>query len=667
MRHPVLTLLATLAITTVASAADVPLVPRNALFGNPERTQARLSPDGRYVSYLAPLDGLLNIWVAPAGDIAAAKSITQDRKRGIQQHFWSYDGKHVLYLQDQAGDENWRLHAARADGSGDRDLTPIDGVQARVIGLSYRRPDVVLVGLNNRAPEWHDVYEVDITTGTRKLVEQNDDEFADYVADLDLSPRVALKNNADGGEIFRRTDDDWASILKYGQADSLTTQVLGIEGDGKQALLQTSVGRDKAAVLRVDLTTGQQSVVAESDKADIEDLWLDPRTRVPEAYSVNYLRVEYLPLMAEAAKDIERLNQALGGDYVVTSRTLDDSRWITVADDPTTALSTHLYDRTSGAVTKLFDQRPQLKGAPLQPMRAVEIATRDDLTMVSYLTLPAGADRDGDGRPEAPVALVLNVHGGPWGRDAYGFDSEHQWFANRGYAALSVNYRGSTGFGKAFVNAGNLEWAGKMHDDLLDAVEWAQREKITSPDKIAIYGGSYGGYATLVGMTFTPERFACGVDIVGPSNLVTLLESIPPYWKTFLEEFAQRVGDPRTEEGRKLLTERSPLTHVAAIQRPLLIAQGANDPRVKQAESDQIVAAMKAKKLPVTYVIYPDEGHGFARPQNRTSFYAVAEGFLARCLGGRYEPVGKDFEGASLQVPEGAEHVPGLAEALKTP
>lgn len=664
MRHPVLALLVAIAVCTVANAADVPLVSRSALFGNPERTQARLSPDGRYVSYLAPLDGLLNIWVAPAGDIAAARPVTQDRKRGIPQHFWSYDGKHVLYLQDQAGDENWRLHAARADGSSDRDLTPIDGVQARVIGLSYRRPDVVLVGLNNRTPEWHDVYEVDIATGSRKLVEQNDEEFADYVADLDLRPRVALKNNADGGEIFRRTADDWESILKYGQADSLTTQTLGIEGGGQSALLQTSVGRDKAAVVRVDLASGQQSVVAESDKADVEGLWLDPRTRVPEAYSVNYLRVEYLPLMAEAAQDIERLNRALGGDYVVSSRTLDDSRWIVVADDPMTALSTHLYDRASGAVTRLFDQRPQLKGAPLRPMHAIEIATRDGLTMVSYLTLPPGADRDG--RPESPVAMVLNMHGGPWGRDVYGFDSEHQWLANRGYAVLSVNYRGSTGFGKGFANAGNREWAGRMHDDLLDAIEWALHEKITSPDKVAIYGGSYGGYATLVGVTFTPERFTCGVDIVGPSNLVTLLESIPPYWKTFLEEFAQRVGDPRTEEGRKLLTERSPLSRVDAIQRPLLIAQGANDPRVKQAESDQIVAAMKAKKLPVTYVLYPDEGHGFARPQNRISFYAIAEGFLAGCLGGRYEPISRDFDGASLQVLEGAEHVPGLVEALKT-
>jgi len=322
-------------------------------------------------------------------------------------------------------------------------------------------------------------------------------------------------------------------------------------------------------------------------------------------------------------------------------------------------------DRKAGTVTKLFDQRPALANSPLVPMQSLEIKARDGLTLVSYLSLPPGSDTNGDGIPENPVPLVLNVHGGPWSRDTYGFDNEHQWLANRGYAVLAVNYRGSTGFGKAFVNASNKEWAGKMHDDLLDAIDWAVAHKITTRDKVAIYGGSYGGYATLVGVTFTPDTFACGVDIVGPSNLETLLATIPPYWKAFYEEFATRVGDPRTEEGKKLLAARSPLSRVDAIKKPLLIAQGANDPRVKQAESDQIVKSMKDKSLPVTYVLYPDEGHGFARPMNRTSFYAVAEGFLAQCLSGRYEPVGNDFKGSSIKVLEGAQYVPGLVEALK--
>jgi dipeptidyl aminopeptidase/acylaminoacyl peptidase len=653
--------------TTAATGDGAPLIARAALFGNPERAQARLSPDGKYISYIAPRDGVLNVWVAPAGDLGAAKPITNDRKRGIRQHFWAYDGVHVLYLQDQGGDENWRLYAARADGGGERDLTPLAGVQAQVIGLSHERPGVVLVGLNDRKPEWHDAWEIDIATGERRLVERNDQEIADYLAGLDLKPRVALRTLPEGGEILRRAGDGWERILAYGQADSLTTQPIGIEGDGKSALLLSSVGRDKAAVTRVRLADGATSVVAESDKADVQDLWLDPRTRTPEAYGVNYLRSNYLPLIPEAARDIEILSKALGGDFSVASRTLDDSRWIVVADDPQHGIASHLYDRGAGKVTKLFDHRPALAGAPLQPMQAVEIRTRDGLTMVSYLTLPPGADANGDGRPDRPVPMVLNVHGGPWARDAFGYDPEHQWLANRGYAVLAVNFRGSTGFGKAFVNAADREWAARMHDDLLDAVDWAVREKITTPEKVAIYGGSYGGYATLVGLTFTPERFACGVDIVGPSNLETLLASIPPYWKSFFEELARRVGDPRTEDGQKLLKDRSPLWRANEIRRPLLIAQGANDPRVKQAEADQIVAAMKARNLPVTYVLYPDEGHGFARPQNRTSFYAISEAFLSTCLGGRYEAVGGDFAGSSLQVPDGAQHVPGLVEALGTP
>jgi dipeptidyl aminopeptidase/acylaminoacyl peptidase len=339
--------------------------------------------------------------------------------------------------------------------------------------------------------------------------------------------------------------------------------------------------------------------------------------------------------------------------------------WTVATDDALAPATSYLYDRKATKLTKLFDQRPALAKSPLVPMQSLELKARDGLTLVSYLSLPPGSDKNGDGRPDAPVPLVLNVHGGPWARDYYGFDNEHQWLANRGYAVLSVNYRGSTGFGKGFINASNKEWAGKMHDDLLDAVNWAITEKIALADKVAIYGGSYGGYATLVGVTFTPDTFACGVDIVGPSNLQTLLSSIPPYWKSFFEEFAVRVGDPRTEEGKKLLAERSPLSRVEAIKKPLLIAQGANDPRVKQAEADQIVKAMKDKKLPVTYVLYPEEGHGFARPTNRVSFYAIAEGFLSQCLGGRYEPIGNDFKGANLKVLEGAEHVPGLADALK--
>jgi dipeptidyl aminopeptidase/acylaminoacyl peptidase len=662
--------IATMALTTCipepAISADVPLIPRAALFGNPVRTQARLSPDGKYMSFLAPKDGVLNVWLAPYGKLGSAKAITSDKMRGIREHSWALDGRHVLYLQDVGGDENWRVHSVDVETAKEIDLTPFKDVQAQLVGASHKHPHAVLVGLNDREPEWHDLYEIDVRSGQRKLVVKNEQQFAGYLADLDLQPRVAVKTlPSGGGQLFRRSDKGWEPFLAYGQEDSLTTQPLVIEGDGRTALLLSAAGRDKAALMRVDLASGQQSVVAESSKADIAEVWTEPRTHEPQAYAVEYLHTEISPLTPDAGKDIERLRGTLGPQFTVTSRTLDDRKWIVVVDDPVHVLSTFLYDRDTGQITKQFDQRPELANAPLQPMLAREIKSRDGMTLVSYLTLPRGSGDSRSGKPSSPLPLVLNVHGGPWARDSYGFHPEHQWLANRGYAVLSVNFRGSTGFGKSFINAGDHEWGRKMHDDLLDAVDWAVREKITERDKVAIYGGSYGGYAVLAGLTFTPDAFACGVDIVGPSNLETLLASIPPYWKSFYEDMVRRIGDPRAEEGRKLLRERSPLTNADRIKKPLLIAQGANDPRVKKAESDQIVGAMKAKNLPVTYVLYPDEGHGFARPQNRLSFYAVAEGFLAPCLGGRSEPIGRDLDGSSVTVPEGASIVPGLAEAMK--
>lgn len=647
-----------------AAAADK-LIPRAALFGNPVKAQARLSPDGKYVSFLAPRDGVLNVWLAPFGKLGEAKPITADRKRGIRQHLWAFDNRHILFLQDEGGDENWRVHSVDIQTGKQVDLTPYKDVQAQLIDVSHKRPGIALIGLNDRVPEWHDVYEIDVASGARKLVEKNEQEFGGYLADEALTPRIAVKQLASGGEIYRRGEKGWEKLLEYGQEDSLTTSPIAVEADGRTALLLSAVGRDKAALVRADIETGKLSVIGQSDKADVQGIWLDPQTQEPQAFVVDYLMPEITPLTPDARKDIEILRSTLGPSYVVASRTYDDRKWVVVVDDPVRVLSTYLYDRDSGQVTKLFDQRPELTGAPLQPMHAREIKARDGKVLVSYLTLPRGSDDSRSGKPKQPVPLVLNVHGGPWARDSYHFSSEHQWLANRGYAVLSVNFRGSTGFGKDFINAGDREWGRKMHDDLIDAVDWAIREKIAIPDKIAIYGGSYGGYATLVGLTFTPEKFACGLDVVGPSNLNTLLGSIPPYWKAFFEDLARRVGDPRTEEGRALLKERSPLTYVDRIQRPLLIAQGANDPRVKQAEADQIVNAMKAKNLPVTYLLYPDEGHGFARPQNALSFYAVAEGFLHQCLGGAYEPIGDDFHGSSITAPEGAGIVPGLAQALR--
>jgi dipeptidyl aminopeptidase/acylaminoacyl peptidase len=660
------------ATAPVPRAAEAPLIPRAALFGNPERTQARISPGGDMISFLAPRDGYLNVFVMPAsGDmaqnLASARAVTNDRRRGIRRHFWAENGAHILYLQDEGGDENWRLHSVDVATGVDRDLTPLPGVQAQVIATSRAEPDFVLVGLNDRDPRWHDIYRINVKTGQRALVQRNTERFSAFLADRNNIIRLALRNMPNGAievHAFQLQGGSWKKLLDIPFEDSLTTWPVGFSADGASFLMIDSMGRDKAALVRVDAVTGEKKVLGESQRADVSDVWIDPVTFEPEAYASNYLKNEWVGLDDAARADIAFLDRRLEGEPSVVGRAVDDSKWVVVEDGPTTPLRVHLYDRPRQALTPLFNQRPALANAPLQPMIPVEIASSDGQTLVSYLTLPPGSDANGDGAPEQPVPLVVNVHGGPWSRDWYGFDPEHQWLANRGYAVLSVNFRGSTGFGKAFVNLGNREWGAAMQRDLADAAQWAVQRGITAADRVAIYGASYGGYAALAGLAFTPDFYRCGVSIVGPSNLRTLFESIPPYWESFRNEFYLRVGNPNDEAGRALLAARSPLTKAADIRRPLLIAQGANDPRVKAAESEQIVAAMRARNLPVTYVYYPDEGHGFARPQNRTSFYAVSEGFLQQCLGGRAEPIGRDFEGASLQVRVGAGAIPGLAEAL---
>jgi dipeptidyl aminopeptidase/acylaminoacyl peptidase len=446
----------------------------------------------------------------------------------------------------------------------------------------------------------------------------------------------------------------------------MTTQMLGFDTAGQTLYMLDSRGRDTGALFAHDTKTGERKLVHADARADVSGILAHPTTGKAQAVAVNYLRNEWVVLDPAIAPDLDALKKlAAGGEFGVSARTEDDKTWVVSVSRSDRSTETFLYDRATRKAKPWFDTRPALPDAQLSKMHGVEIKSRDGLTLPSYLTLPAGSDPDGDGRPNAPVPMVLLVHGGPWARDGYGLNPSHQWFANRGYATLSVNFRGSTGFGKAFVNAGDLQWGRKMHDDLIDAVRWAVQQRIAVPDKVAIMGGSYGGYAALAGLTMTPKEFACGVSIVGPSNLNTLLQTIPPYWGPIRRMFASRMGDDTTEEGRALLKERSPLTYVDAIERPLLIGQGANDPRVKQAESDQIVQAMQAKKIPVTYVLYPDEGHGFVRPPNRISFNAVAETFLGQCLGGRVQPIGNDFAGSSIQVPTGADGVPGVAQALQ--
>jgi dipeptidyl aminopeptidase/acylaminoacyl peptidase len=651
-----------------ASHAEMtPLIKRTDFFGNPTRTQGRLSPDGRWLSWIAPRDGVLNVWVAPAANPAQAKPLTAEKVRPIRQHFWSPDSSQILFINDKGGDENFLLYGVDVRTGAERALTPFEKTRAEIVGISSVVKDRILVGLNNRDARWHDVHSLDLKTGKLTPVLINNGGYESFTADEQLNVRIASKSRADGGSDKFRVVNNAVEAKPFEQVsleDSLTTQAAGFTTDGRTLYWVDSRGRDTAALIAQDMATGGKRTIAQDARADIGGAMTNPRTGEVEAYSVNYLRNEWVPVGTAVKNDLAFLKTQLRGEITVTSRTDADDKWIVSVHSATNPPASYLYERANRKLTKLYTTRPELDGATLASMQPVEIKSRDDKTLTAYVTLPAGTDPDGDGRPNKPVPMVLLVHGGPWDRDAYGFNTQHQWLANRGYAVMSVNYRGSTGFGKNFISAGDLQWGRKMHDDLLDAVDWAVKRGITPKDKVAIYGGSYGGYATLAGLAFTPTTFACGVDIVGPSNLQTLLKTIPPYWEAGKVQFYKRMGDPTTEEGRKLLDERSPLYKAGDIVRPLLIGQGKNDPRVNEAESQQIVDAMKAKGIPVTYVLFPDEGHGFARPVNNIAFNAVAENFLAKCLGGRAEPIGDALVASSAVVPHGAEFAPGLQAAL---
>jgi dipeptidyl aminopeptidase/acylaminoacyl peptidase len=642
------------------------LIPRKVLFDNPDKSGPQISPDGKHLSYLAPVDGVMNVWVGPVDKPEDARPITKDKKRGIRNYHWAFTNDRVLYTQDANGDEDWHVYSTPVSGGETKDLTPEKKVSARIEGVSHKFPEEIVIGLNDRDPRYHDAYRVNLVSGDKKLLRKNT-EFAQFLIDDDYNIRLAAKFSPDGGMAYFQPEgaDGWKEFLKVPPADTLTTNPAGLDKSGGVMYLIDSRDRDTGALTTLDLKTNKQSVVAEDPKCDAGAVMLHPRDKTLQAVAFDYERQRWVFRDPGVEASFAQLKKVADGEINVVGRTLDDKQWVVafVLDDGPVCY--YHFDRDAGKARFLFTNRKSLEGQPLQKMHARVIKARDGLDLVSYLTLPPGADADGKGHPTRPVPMVLLVHGGPWGRDGWGFDPIHQLLANRGYAVLSVNFRGSTGFGKKFVNAGDKEWAAKMHDDLIDAVDWAVKEKVADLNKVAIMGGSYGGYATLVGLTFTPEKFACGVDIVGPSNLVTLLSTIPPYWAPMVQLFKDRVGDVSTEEGKKLLAERSPLTRAARIKRPLLIGQGANDPRVKQAESDQIVKAMQEHKIPATYVLFPDEGHGFARPPNNLAFFAIAEAFLARNLGGRYEAIGGAFAGSSVTVPTGAADVPGLAEKLK--
>lgn len=647
------------------SLSDTPLIPRVELFGNPVRAGARISPDGRYLSWSAPDAGVMNLWVAPRDNPAQARVLTQDRLRGVYTSWWSYDGAHLLYVQDVGGDENYHVYAISPEGGKPRDLTPFDGVRASVAALSHKPAlrGKALLSVNQRDPRYHDLYLADIATGELTLVQENPG-YAGFLTDDDFRVLLAVETLDDGGARYlkpRATADATADATPGGQGwqpwlsvspdDARTTHASHVDVTGRTLYVYDSRGRDTAALVSIPLAaesgdTAVPTVIAEDARADIGGALLDAFTYEPLAYSLEHERRELVVLAESLRADVALLDGRLGGvdgEWGLVSRSEDDRYWIVGAASDRVPGAAWLFDRQTRALERLYVTRPTLLDHSLARMQSTTIRSRDGLDLVTYVTIPVHADASlaEGGKPltsRVPVPTVLLVHGGPWARDSFGFNPLHQWLANRGYAVLSVNFRGSTGFGKSFLSASDLEWGAKMDDDLCDAVDWAVAQGIADPARVAVMGWSYGGYATLWAMTHHAERYACGVDVVGPSNLETLLASIPPYWESFRSTLYRAVGNPDTEAGKALLKERSPLTHAARIAKPLLIGQGANDPRVKEAESTQMIDAMRAKGIPFTYVVFPDEGHGFLRPANSIRFNTIIETFLATHLGGRFEP-----------------------------
>jgi dipeptidyl aminopeptidase/acylaminoacyl peptidase len=613
----------------------VELIPRKVLFGNPERVSPRLSPDGTRLAWIAPKDGVLNVWLAPVSpqsgvDWDRAEVVTEDTDRGIRQFAWAHDNRHLLYMQDTGGDENWRLHDVDLTTMQRRDLTPFDGVQTQIVAMEREFPSDVLIGMNKDNPELHDVYRLDLESGELTKEVENPG-FLGWLADPKLVIRGAFAPRPDGSIVSLVRDSaagDWRELLTVPAEDALTTNAVTFSADGSSLLLVSSVGAETARLTRIDLATGAEEVLAADPQADVTDVRIDPDTREPQFAVVLRDRSEYIVLDQSVAGDIGAIRALHHGDPSVVSADDSEASWLVAFTNDTGPVPFFAFDRARRQGSFLFDHQPALSRYTLAPMVPISFKARDGLVIHGYATFPPDGEKTG-------LPTVLNVHGGPWARDEWGFDPEAQWLANRGYLCLQVNYRGSTGYGKAFVNAGDREWGAKMQDDLTDAVAHAIAEGWSDPKRIAIYGGSYGGYAALAGATFTPELYCCAVDIVGPSNLKTLIETVPPYWAPMIAQFHRRVGDP--DKDAEFLWSRSPLSRADQISIPLLIAQGANDPRVKQAESEQIVAALKEAGIDHEYMLFPDEGHGFAKQENRMRFYAAAEKFLARHLGGRAE------------------------------
>ena len=617
-----------------------PLIDRQLFFGNPEITSATLSPDGRYIAFRKPFKETLNIWVKKTGEpFESARLITNDTRRPIPGFFWSRDSKYVLFVQDQAGDENYNVYAvnpAEAQPEGSevpraRNLTEAKGARAFIYDVPRHNPDIIHVGLNDRDQAWHDVYEVQISTGARKLLKRNDERIAGWVFDRAGKLRLGVRTQDDGDtEILRVTDDGFEQVYSCSVFESCAP--VRFHKDNQRVYLTTNRGEpDLVRLVLFDPGTKKEELVEADPEGEVDfgtAIFSDKTDELVGTAYVGDRRRVYFRDKAWGA-DYEWLQSKLPGMEVAPSGSTDDERlWMVVASSDTEPGERYLFDREARTLERQYRVFEKLPRQHLAEMKPIRYKSSDGLEIPAYLTLPEGV-------PARDLPLILVPHGGPWSRDVFGYDSIAQFLANRGYAVLQPNFRGSTGYGEAFLNAGNEEWGQKMQDDLTWGVTHLIAEGVADKKRVGILGGSYGGYATLAGAAFTPDLYAAAVSIVGPSNLITLLQSIPPYWEALRTTFHVRMGDPTTAEGRKQLERQSPLNSAAKIRTPLLVVQGANDPRVKKAESDQIVVALRERGFPVEYLVAPDEGHGFARPVNNMAMFAAAEKFLAKHLGGR--------------------------------
>ncbi|MEO0984784.1 MAG: alpha/beta fold hydrolase [Cyanobacteria bacterium J06639_14] len=616
-----------------------PLIDRDLFFGDPEIVGAQLSPDGRFLAFQKPLNGVINVWVKGIEEpMEAARPVTAGSENPVQIYRWSVDGRYILYAQDKGGNENYHLYAVDPASLSEatpeaRNLTPIDGVTVELYGIPQQTPNEIVIGLNDRDPRFHDVYRLDLTTGERTLVIQNDANIFGWMTDATGSVRIAYRQTLAGGNETLAVNDGVLTPVYTCKIEE-TCSPLRFHQNGRQIYIATNRDRDLSQLELLDLET-QQSQIVEADPENQVDFGQAVFSEATdELIATAYVgdRVRIYPQTDKFAADLAFLRQQFPEDDLsLESLTRDEQLALVGVSSDVNPGSMYLFDRGAQTLAKLYDYRPELASNVLAVMQPIRYTARDGLEIPAYLTLPPGIE-------PANLPVVILPHGGPWARDMWGYNPFTQFLANRGYAVLQPNFRGSTGYGKAFLNAGNAEWGtGAMQHDITDGVQYLIDEGIADPDRVGIFGGSYGGYATLAGLAFTPELYAAGVSFVGPSNLITLLNSIPPYWAPLRATFALRLGDPEDPSDRERLASQSPLFFADQIQAPLMVIQGANDPRVKQAESDQIVVALRDLNQPVEYLVAPDEGHGFAKENNLLASMAALERFFAEHLGGRYQ------------------------------